>query len=437
MIYIKPPRGDISLTDLHDCVTTRINYFLNKYRQDATVSREEIKFQHLVIGTALDRIGHFILRLLSVHSKLLQEFIVSSEALFITERLEFLPPKDILKLISTSLRHLDEVDNIKHIDIIWKDEMKYILTEIKTCYKNSHMLNFNHNEMCTEYTLKVPFQMCLQMVASRELLMEKGNAVVPCGKWKVFLRNVTEAHLTKEINKLESSTVDFISDQRLKDLKNIILKLLENNSERIKSDSMNASELFALKDMLPPCMGYLYNNLKANHRLSHHARFNFSLFLKDVGMSVNEAIRFWSHEYSKPSKSCKCSHSWQKDSSKFTYGIRHLYGLEGSRANYTTPSCSKIQNFSLGPSEEGGCPFMNFDAERLKKVLHPKVVENEEDLDIIMVKRSLNKSSEVCNSYRRALIKTSELQIQASITEHQSPVQYFLLLRQHCMKDNR
>lgn len=62
------------------------------------------------------------------------------------------------------------------------------------------------------------------------------------------------------------------------------------------------------------------------------------------GMSLNESILFWKEEYSKVS-CCNsvCSHSWQKNERKYIYGIRHLYGLEGSRKRYSPPDCHAIQ----------------------------------------------------------------------------------------------
>lgn len=53
---------------------------------------------------------------------------------------------------------------------------------------------------------------------------------------------------------------------------------------------------------------------------------------------------FWRQEYSKlPSKQDGCHHSWQTDEGKYTYSIRHLYGLEGSRTNYRGHSCTTLQ----------------------------------------------------------------------------------------------
>jgi DNA primase large subunit len=66
-------------------------------------------------------------------------------------------------------------------------------------------------------------------------------------------------------------------------------------------------------------------------------------------MPLNEALAFWRKELSMPAchkhgtKHAGCTHSWQTDERKFTYSVRHLYGLEGARKNYAAPSCATIQ----------------------------------------------------------------------------------------------
>lgn len=192
----------------------------------------------------------------------------------------------------------------------------------------------------------MPFQLCLQLVAERELALDRGKAEVPCGKWKKLLKCCFEAHNNREIDKIERSSVgELIVDQRLQELRSTVLGMFVRKPiSKENKEKVNLTDLEKLTRFFPPCMGYLYKNLKVNHRLGHNARFSLSLFLKDIGMSLNESIVFWQSEYSKPSK-CegKCTHTWQKNSSKYIYSIRHMYGLEGKRANYCSFSCSKIQ----------------------------------------------------------------------------------------------
>jgi DNA primase large subunit len=118
-----------------------------------------------------------------------------------------------------------------------------------------------------------------------------------------------------------------------------------NNISQVTGARMTAQDVNAQSMYFPPCMGHLYNVLQSRHRLTHEARRQFTLFLKDAGMPIEEALNFWSTEYSKPSSECGsgCTHSWQKDAHRYRYSIRHMYGLEGGRYTYSVPSCNYIQ----------------------------------------------------------------------------------------------
>lgn len=85
---------------------------------------------------------------------MLKEFVVSSEANFTIERLEYLSSKEIIQLIKTTLRHLDEARMTNQKDELWKAEIKNILAEIKPAFNCMHMKSLNHNENCTSYSIK-------------------------------------------------------------------------------------------------------------------------------------------------------------------------------------------------------------------------------------------------------------------------------------------
>lgn len=108
---------------------------------------------------------------------------------------------------------------------------------------------------------------------------------------------------------------------------------------------MTAKDVDSQHTYFPPCMAHLYRKLRSRHRLTHEARRQLTLFLKGVGMPVEEALNFWRTEYSQPISKCGsgCTHSWQKDARRYGYSIRHMYGLEGGRYTYVVSSCRVIQ----------------------------------------------------------------------------------------------
>lgn len=101
-------------------------------------------------------------------------------------------------------------------------------------------------------------------------------------------------------------------------------------------DRVGADDIDALaKSAFPLCMSTLHEGLKANHHLRHAGRMQYGLFLKGIGLSLEDALIFWQREFTK-------SMSVEDFLKKYAYNIRHNYGKEGKRQDYTPHSCVKI-----------------------------------------------------------------------------------------------
>jgi DNA primase large subunit len=73
-------------------------------------------------------------------------------------------------------------------------------------------------------------------------------------------------------------------------------------------------------------MRNLQDSLKADKHLKHGGRLQYGLFLKAIGLSVEEALVFWRTGFSNITDD-----KFQKE---YAYNVRYNYGLEGKRVNY-------------------------------------------------------------------------------------------------------
>ncbi|XP_057759486.1 probable DNA primase large subunit [Arachis stenosperma] len=89
------------------------------------------------------------------------------------------------------------------------------------------------------------------------------------------------------------------------------------------------------KSSFPLCMRRLFEKLREDHHLKHAGRMQLGLFLKGVGLNVDDSLAFWREEFSKKVGLEK----FEKD---YAYNIRHNYGKEGKKTDYTPYSCQRI-----------------------------------------------------------------------------------------------
>ena len=189
--------------------------------------------------------------------------------------------------------------------------------------------------------VSVDFHLVPDLIESRCVDLFGGFAIIYCSQWKEVLHSLFQTFISFEMKDQSKLTNNFLADPRFLVIRH---KLYQN----LHSKGYNCGKITALNiDQeaynFPPCMEHLHLELRRKHRLSHYARFYYTLFLKECGMNLEDALIYWRNEYSKP-HSCTslCTHDWRTDAKKFTYSIRHMYGLEGGRKNYKTPNCQGI-----------------------------------------------------------------------------------------------
>ncbi|KAK3912830.1 DNA primase large subunit [Frankliniella fusca] len=412
--YFKPPRGDIQFHRLQECVEERINYL--KY---VTISEdisecndnERFKFEYLTDGSALDRTGHFMLRIFASKLDGLKNFLLHSEKALFEKRLKYLQHFEVKRELQTALRHVKEILGsgllLPRYKMFLQNFIGLCEKIVKGCglcqvFSKVHSLN------CSKISISVPFTLCLPMVGSRMVDLKGGFALVPCGRWISLLSCVFTDHIKFGLEQLlQSESCQVIwDDDRMKHLFQIIKQKPDFHGSAAEPNTMAllAKEIDEKSMIFPPCMKNMHSILRYRHRLSHSSRFYYSLFLKEVGMPISESLQFWSQEYSQSNGKCSsCTHSWQRDYKRYVYSIKHIYGLEGSRRLYRSPHCKQVQDMSMSPSSDGGCPFASFDNDKLLNCLHQDIKSDKNHLERLFEVKDKESPVEACKLYCKML----------------------------------
>lgn len=121
-------------------------------------------------------------------------------------------------------------------------------------------------------------------------------------------------------------------------------------------------------------MFHLHKTLRHNKHLKHFGRLQYTLFLKGIGLSVEEALIFWRTSFSTTPE--------DKFNKEYRYNVRHAYGLEGNRRDYKPHSCQQILlDHAPGNGEAHGCPYRHFGTDNLIGFLQNQM--GVKDMDVL------------------------------------------------------
>lgn len=141
---------------------------------------------------------------------------------------------------------------------------------------------------------------------------------------------------------------------------------------------VDAASVDYLSRYFPLCMRSLHMNLRKNQHLKHFGRLQYTLFLKGIGLSLEDCITFWRQAFR--------GFTDDEFNSRYKYNIRHAYGDVGGdivRRNrgYAPFSCEKILK-DTGPSvgQTHGCPYRHFSVDNLIGLLQSTGVNDRETL---------------------------------------------------------
>lgn len=324
-----------------------------------------------------DHYSHFILRLAFCRSEELRQRFIRAETALFKIRYNTDDPKDRAMFV-------------KSLDLDWEPVSNEEILELQDkliAASGAKSLNDANNVMQepgqSSY-FKVDFERVADLVENRRVFLRRGKAYVPISYQQSMVVADFSANLEKALIQTVRALPRLDEDDRLVPLLNHLAqgfsatsKYLQDEAAAGREGEITASMVDKLVDPhFPLCMKTMHNALVSNHHLKYEARRQYGLFLKWIGLDVEEAVKFWRTHFSNITD--------DKFTKEYRYNIRHQYGLEGGRINYKPMSCIDIAN---GPrparGDSHGCPYRSFSTENLVTALQKMGITDKQELTTI------------------------------------------------------
>ncbi|XP_069000175.1 DNA primase large subunit [Embiotoca jacksoni] len=299
-----------------------------------------------------DHISHFILRLAYCQTEDLRRWFIQQEVDLFRFRFNNLGREKLDILHRNNLNY----------DRIAVEEKKAMLDEL---VKSSYAVSGITVEDQDFY--KVPFQDALDLVRTRRVYLKAGYVYIPHQDIVTIALNDFRTKLSKALALTARSLPAVHSDERLQPLLNHLSHAYMGQDYSIQKNvgKISLEQIDPLSGKsFPLCMRQLHQALRENHHLRHGGRMQYGLFLKGIGLSLEQALQFWRAEFIRGKVDA------DKFDKAYAYSIRHMFGKEGKRTDYTPYSCMKV--ILSNPPSQGdhhGCPFRHSDPELLKQKL--------------------------------------------------------------------
>ncbi|XP_060872805.1 DNA primase large subunit-like [Metopolophium dirhodum] len=411
MFYLQIPDINVPIFDVEDSALSRLEHF-STY---AKLSDKPKYSMYLRNSTLLDYTGFLCLRTYAslTDDHTLKEMVIEGECRLISERLNLLKPNFLRKYL---VKIIDEIGLFSVTD----DNIDVLL---KVCSEYKDKQHVPCNEYCSTHSIEVPWQKCTTLVSNKKVHLTQGIAVVFCNQWNSLLVELFRLIYIKSLHKIRRSmsALDNTNlqceylNEKLNRYYNSKIAFWKNIDKQVSLEELNLNKI-----LLPPCMLLSLNSLFTNHRLAHDPRYRLTLFLKDIGVSLDETLKIFQQEYSKCGNlKSTCTHSWDEHNKQIEYNVRHTYGMVGSKKNYQMTSCVLMQKQNIQVSDEGCCPFVHCGEDKLKSILEEFTSINDDEMNILNNFKNSDQPIQACHWYAQKLFPVSEP------LYHNTPTQYF------------
>lgn len=232
------------------------------------------------------------------------------------------------------------------------------------CKEELHSILPNDVDFNSLKFYKMPFIEIPNLIKKRSVLLKDGLAFVPEDQLGSLFVTLFRRNLCSSFAYSREIAVTLSGDVRITK----IFETFPNSVSARMCDNgiygpVSIEELDDLAETsFPLCMRVLHEALKAKHHLTNGGRVQYCLFLKGIGLNLEDAMCFWKTEYMKK----ETTESFIREQ---MYSIRHLYGVVGGKRDYKPYNCVKIMDSTIGPRDNHGCPYKHMSSEKLVQKL--------------------------------------------------------------------
>ena len=436
MFYDEPPRCQISLEmmetlaverlrflrvmEKHSSMSTAIKYsdeWKNNVNADLKNQGLESYVNVLYAGNkskemqvfqnrSRDHFSHFILRLAYSRTEELRRWFINHEVDAFRLKSFNASPDEISMFMNYHDLRFTAVSDEEKAEI--KDQLDAVI--------GATIGGLNRAENTTFY--KVHFTEALDLVRKRYVLVKNGFCYVPESEMITLLAWMFKSLLTQNLALTAKTLPNLDEDDRLVRMLGDLDKRYTGTDKFCNGDGQCSVKPEMIKPLseksFPLCMKAMQKSLDSTHHLKYKARLQYGLFLKGIGLSMEDAIRFFRGEFT------RAHIDPEKFDKEYTYGIRYNYGKEGKKVNWAPWNCMRIIMENVGGGENHGCPYKHHDQDSLKSLLVKAGIEGEE-LSSILQSAKEGHYQKACSLEFRASHKGQELS--TGVVNH--PNQYY------------
>lgn len=245
-------------------------------------------------------------------------------------------------------------------------------------YRRQKADGIRESEGRVEHYYSVPLSLATRLIKTRKVLCRDGQAILFRDQVQEVFLTVFRSHVNRGLHKAYLSRM---KQQRLEEetAKSTVMTMLDVFLEQFVSDpadslqegvagTVRAGDVQRLAQThFPPCMRMIDSHLRREGHLKHHGRFTYGLFLKAIGLSMEDSMALFSTLMSV--KGGGSVEAFAKTA--YGYNVRHNYGMEGKKTSYSSASCATILGLPpvVDQHDCHGCPFRFRDESALRAML--------------------------------------------------------------------